>query len=142
MQVLGLQSLVNHCQVRLGDLTAQLQLYTAEQIRQQNQAGKCWLILDGMVLDVTRWLPEHPGGASIIPNQSLNMDCARFFEIYHASRESFLYMKEFYIGELNPRDRPFVETAGREPCSQEFLQLLRQYTAWRMPTADVSFKSF
>lgn len=34
----------------------------------------------GMVLDVTRWLPEHPGGRTIIPKQALNLDCARFFE--------------------------------------------------------------
>lgn len=34
-----------------------------------------------MVLDVGRWLPEHPGGASIIPKQSLDCDCARFFEV-------------------------------------------------------------
>ena len=33
-----------------------------------------------MVLDVTRWLPEHPGGRTIIPKQALNLDCARFFE--------------------------------------------------------------
>jgi hypothetical protein len=25
------------------------------------------LILSGMVLDITRWLPEHPGGSTIIP---------------------------------------------------------------------------
>jgi cytochrome b involved in lipid metabolism len=56
-----------------------------------------------MVLDVTRWLPEHPGGARIIPAQSLNLDCARFFEVYHSSRESFLYLREFYIGELHPK---------------------------------------
>ncbi len=55
----------------------------------------------GMVLDVTRWLPEHPGGATIIPKQSLNLDCARFFEVYHSSRESFLYLREFYVGELH-----------------------------------------
>jgi cytochrome b involved in lipid metabolism len=34
-----------------------------------------------MVLDVGRWLPEHPGGATIIPRQSLDCDCARFFEV-------------------------------------------------------------
>jgi hypothetical protein len=39
------------------------------------------------------WLPEHPGGSRIIPTQSLNLDCARFFELYHASRESFLYLQ-------------------------------------------------
>lgn len=26
-------------------------------------------------LQVTRWLPEHPGGSRIIPAQSLNLDC-------------------------------------------------------------------
>ena len=34
----------------------------------------------GMLLDVRRWLPEHPGGSTIIPTQGLNHDCARFFE--------------------------------------------------------------
>lgn len=34
-----------------------------------------------MVLDVTRWLPEHPGGRNIIPRQALNLDCARFYEV-------------------------------------------------------------
>lgn len=46
-----------------------------------NAAGFLWLILDGMVLDVTDWLSEHPGGKSIIPRQALNLDCARFFEV-------------------------------------------------------------
>lgn len=40
-----------------------------------------WLLLDGMVLDVGRWLPEHPGGATIIPAQALDCDCSRFFEV-------------------------------------------------------------
>ena len=35
----------------------------------------------GMLLDVKRWLPEHPGGSTIIPKQGLNHDCARFFEV-------------------------------------------------------------
>lgn len=46
-----------------------------------HSTNQVWLILDGMVLDVGRWLPEHPGGATIIPKQSLNCDCARFFEV-------------------------------------------------------------
>ena len=49
---------------------------------------------------MSRWLEEHPGGSSIIPEQALNKDCTVFFEIYHASRQSFLYLKEFYIGEV------------------------------------------
>ena len=38
-----------------------------------------------------------------MPDQALDLDCARFFEVYHASRESFLYLREFYVGELDPR---------------------------------------
>ena len=64
-----------HCQRRLGDSTASLRLFTFEEIQRLNAAGGCWLILDGMVLDVTRWLPQHPGGSKIIPRQSLNLDC-------------------------------------------------------------------
>lgn len=45
-----------------------------------------WLLLDGMVLDVGRWLPEHPGGATIIPKQSLDCDCGRFFEVWRRGR--------------------------------------------------------
>lgn len=105
-----------YAQERLGESTARLRLYSFEEIRELNAAGGCWLILDGMVLDVvsavlagtrtgstsqcgcrrpaeligvyvppgpaqTRWLPEHPGGSTIIPKQSLNLDCARQFEL-------------------------------------------------------------
>ena len=43
-----------HCQERLGDSTARLRLYRFDEVRALNAAGGCWLILDGMVLDVTR----------------------------------------------------------------------------------------
>lgn len=45
-----------------------------------------WIVVDGMVLDVKRWLPEHPGGDRIIPAQSLNAEAARHFELYHSSK--------------------------------------------------------
>ena len=69
-----------HCpqecaQEQLGESTARLRLYSLQEVRQLNAAGGCWLMLDGMVLDVTRWLPEHPGGSTIIPKQALNLDC-------------------------------------------------------------------
>lgn len=51
-----------------------------------NAAGGVWLVVDGMVLDVKRWLPEHPGGDRIIPQQSLGAEAARHFELYHSSK--------------------------------------------------------
>ncbi|MEW5318093.1 MAG: hypothetical protein WDW38_009344 [Sanguina aurantia] len=117
------------------DSTGALRLFTYEQVVAANAAGSLWLILDGMVLDVTDWLSEHPGGKSIIPRQALNLDCARFFEIYHASRESFLYLKDFYIGELLPEERSKVTQGAvssspeEAPPSADFLQQLQEYTS-------------
>ena len=49
-------------------------------------------------------LPERVGSRlTVHATQALDLDCARMFEVYHASRESFLYLQEFYCGELDPR---------------------------------------
>jgi len=85
-------------------------------------------VIDGMVLDVKRWLPEHPGGDRIIPAQSMNVECARHFELYHSSRESFLYLKHFYVGEVRAEDRSSVPTLPGPPASDDFLQQLREFT--------------
>ena len=80
------------------------------------------------MLDLEAWLPEHPGGATIIPQQALNRDSTVFFELYHASRESFQYLKEFYIGELWPEERALVPLED-EAASDDFMQQLREYSA-------------
>ena len=74
------------------------------------------MVVDGMVLDVKRWLPEHPGGDKIIPAQSLNAEAARHFELYHSSRESFLYLKHFYVGEVFADDRASVPLVPGPPA--------------------------
>lgn len=53
--------------------------------------------------------------------------------MYHASRESFLYLAGFYIGELVPEDAPHVPQGGKQPPSADFLVQLREYTAFRQP---------
>ena len=60
--------------------------------------------------------------------------------MFHASRESFLYLKEFYIGELHPQERSLVPC--NIPPSEDFLQQLREYTSFRMPVAQKVYKSF
>jgi len=76
--------------------------------------------------------------------QALDMDCSRFFEVYHSSRESFLYLQEFYIGDLLPRDAAKVPRPD-EP-SPEFLAQLRAFTTFRVKvderTVEKVYKSF
>ena len=80
---------------------AALRVFIAWLCRRQappNPHSAPWLLLGlSPAPPQTRWLPEHPGGQAIIPRQSLNLDCARQFELYHASRESFIYLRQFYM---------------------------------------------
>ena len=130
-ETLGCRTLGDWCAHRLGAYASRLREYAWDEIVAHNAAGGVWLCIDGMVLDVKRWLGEHPGGDVIIPNQSLNIDASRHFEMYHSSRESFLYLKEFYIGEVAAADRekiPVPETRA----SDDFLAQLRAYTTFRL----------
>lgn len=131
-ETLGLRSLAQHCAQQLGSRQAALGVYSLAQVRAANAAGQAWLLLDGMVLDVGRWLPEHPGGSAIIPEQALDVDCGRFFEMFHATRESFMYLQDFYIGELVEDDRVSVPLGGGSEPSEEFLATLREYTGFRL----------
>jgi Cytochrome b5-like Heme/Steroid binding domain len=97
-RALGLRSLDDWCCSQREGFSARLREYSFEEIRAANAAGGSLLLIDGMVLDVKAWLPEHPGGSSIL--KSLDMDASRYFELYHHSRESFLYLRHFYVGEL------------------------------------------
>jgi len=128
------------------------------------------LLMSGMVLDITRWLEEHPGGSSIIPEQALNVDCTVFFEIYHASKQSFLYLKEFYIGELALEDRPLVALPNQQQnthpndsnatsnaatssihssssssssnhASEAFMEQLNRVTSWRLDVHSLTTAS-
>ncbi len=40
--------------------------YTKEEVAKHNKSSDCWLILDGEVYDVTKFLESHPGGEEIL----------------------------------------------------------------------------
>ncbi|KZP31170.1 hypothetical protein FIBSPDRAFT_1037639 [Athelia psychrophila] len=40
--------------------------WTLQQVSEHNSSNSCWVIIHNKVYDVTEFLPEHPGGASII----------------------------------------------------------------------------
>lgn len=100
------------------------------------------------------------GGEHIIPQQARCVDSTVWFELYHASRESFTYLKEFYIGEIRKEDLPAVPKAtdalglggAAGTASDEFMQQLRSFcdpfrignlAAAQRDAAPVgSFKSF
>ena len=140
---LGLRGLEELCLRRLGEFKSRVRTAGIPwaEVTRRNCAGERLLVMDGMVLDVTRWLEEHPGGSVIIPEQALGVDSTVFFELYHSSRQSFRYLKEFYIGEVADADRDSVPAPPELP-SEAFVEQLRQWTTWRITPEDKVHKSF
>ena len=135
---LGLQALADLCGSQSSSFDSRVRkdryIRFSEVVKRNNDNNELLIIMDGMVLDISRWIDEHPGGPSIIPTQALNIDCTIFFEMYHVSRQSFLYLKSFYIGELAPEDAATLRSsANGVEASQGFLDALRSYTReWRV----------
>lgn len=42
--------------------------YTMEEVAKHNKKDDIWIVVKGIVLDVTNWLDEHPGGANALFN--------------------------------------------------------------------------
>ena len=135
-ETLGLVSLADACRASLGAHERRIKTHFWRDVLAHNEAGGVRVVVDGMVLDVKRWLPEHPGGDRIIPSQSVNVDATRHFELYHSSKESFLYLRAFYVGEIVAEDVGVIPPpktnratgAVDPPASRAFLEQLREYT--------------
>ena len=113
-----------------------------KEVIRRNGDGETLLCIDAMIFDVTRWLPEHPGGSTIIPTQAKNKDSTVFFELFHSSRQSFIYLKQFYIGDLVLEDRAKVPPASKGNPNKVFKEVLREYCTWRVHPIDKVHKSF
>ncbi|KAG7401988.1 hypothetical protein PHYBOEH_008509 [Phytophthora boehmeriae] len=131
------------CQKRFGEFETRVRKDAIrwEEVVRRNQSGEVWLVMQGMVLDITRWIPEHPGGSELIVQEAMNVDSTLMFEIYHSSRQSFRYLKQFYIGELAAHDLASMPQPAEKP-SEAFIQELEQYTTWRVKPQEHTFKSF
>jgi cytochrome b involved in lipid metabolism len=131
------------CQRRFGEFETRVRKEAIrwEEVVRRNQSGEVWLVMQGMVLDITRWIPEHPGGSELIAQEAMNVDSTVMFEIYHASRQSFRYLKQFYIGELSEFDLAVMPKSAQQP-SEAFIHELQQYTTWRIKPQEHTFKSF
>ncbi|CBH17633.1 cytochrome b5, putative [Trypanosoma equiperdum] len=85
--------------------TSQLPKYTWEEIRKHNHDKDCWVVLYRRVLDVTKFLNEHPGGLDTI-NDLGGYDITNSFESIGHSSSALALSKEFIIGELDPSSAP------------------------------------
>ena len=74
--------------------------YTMAQVQQHASASSCWTVVSGSVYDVTAWIPQHPGGESVIKGMC-GVDATDLFAGQHGrqSRPNST-LKTFKLGAL------------------------------------------
>jgi L-lactate dehydrogenase (cytochrome) len=48
---------------------------SGQEVAKHNSKESCWVIVHGKAYDVTEFLPEHPGGMSIILKYAVGHGC-------------------------------------------------------------------
>lgn len=74
--------------------------YTVEEVAKHNKKDDCWVIIGDEVLDVTAFLPDHPGGEKAILLYA-GRDCTEEFEMLHDPKVIPRYAPDAVIGKLS-----------------------------------------
>ncbi len=78
-------------------MTEQIRLLTITEIHLHNKAEDCWVIRQGKVYDVTKFLGEHPGGEKAIANMA-GKDITSIFEVIGHGDDAAAHLETFCIG--------------------------------------------
>lgn len=66
----------------------ELKSYTLEEVAKHNTKDDCWVVVEGRVLNVTNFMPDHPGGPKAILLYA-GRDATEEFLMLHQSSTSF-----------------------------------------------------
>ncbi|KAI0823323.1 fumarate reductase [Trametes gibbosa] len=73
--------------------------FSVEEVKKHNKKDDCWVIIDGKVLDVTAFMPDHPGGEKAILLYA-GRDATEEFNMLHDPKVIPRYAPEAVIGSL------------------------------------------
>ncbi|GFY86018.1 hypothetical protein Acr_04g0007560 [Actinidia rufa] len=74
-------------------------IFTLSQVAQHKSKEDCWFIINGRVLDVTKFLEEHPGGEEVLLDSAGKDATKDFNDIGHSQASKNLLVK-YQVGFL------------------------------------------
>ena len=104
---------------------------TVDQVAAHNSESDCWIIIDGVVYDVTKFMKAHPGGKGILL-QYAGKDVTNEFYDFHARDVMEKYGPKLRVGTVG--DSAFAPTA-------EHRKAIDVYTPFAEPSFFRGWKS-
>lgn len=77
-----------------------LPTYTLQEVSKHKDRSNCWIVIDGNVYDVGRFLDEHPGGEEVILELA-GMDATEGFDQIGHSDDARDLLKTMIVGRLD-----------------------------------------
>ncbi|KAI3411683.1 Cytochrome b5 heme-binding domain-containing protein [Psidium guajava] len=75
-------------------------VFTLAEVSEHNSPKDCWLVIEGKVYDVTKFLEDHPGGDEVLLTATGKDATIDFKDVGHSSTAGAM-MAEFCIGEID-----------------------------------------
>jgi cytochrome b involved in lipid metabolism len=75
------------------------QQYKMEDIVLHNKDKDCWIVIDGSVYNVTKFIYDHPGGPDVLLEYA-GKDCTDVFNDIGHSSDAYVMMEKYKIGKL------------------------------------------
>ncbi|KAJ0253047.1 Cytochrome B5 isoform D [Hirschfeldia incana] len=109
-------------------------VYTLAEVSQHTTAKDCWIVIEGKVYDVTKFLDDHPGGDEVILT-STGKDATDDFEDVGHSSTAKAMLDEYYVGDIDtatvPAKTKFVPppkpTESNQSQSSDFFVKILQF---------------
>lgn len=77
--------------------------FSMEEVAKHNKKEDLWVVVKGVVMDVTNWLDEHPGGPQAIMN-FMGRDATEEFEMLHDDEVIPKYAPQQVIGRVKGQE--------------------------------------
>ncbi|KAG8371735.1 hypothetical protein BUALT_Bualt13G0119000 [Buddleja alternifolia] len=108
-------------------------MFSLAEVSEHNTNKDCWLLIDGKVYDVTKFLEDHPGGDEVLVTAT-GKDATDDFEDVGHSTSAKAMLEEFYVGDINSTTTPSKttytppkQTQYNQDKSSEFIIKLLQF---------------
>ncbi|KAM0278770.1 hypothetical protein ACHAQH_004961 [Verticillium albo-atrum] len=78
---------------------AETEEFTTKEVAAHNTRDDCWMIIQGQVYDVTKYIHDHPGGADVLIDAA-GQDATVEFDNAGHSEDAFEIMAEYHVGKF------------------------------------------